>query len=612
MTNVHLQARAAWIDVSGGLLVAGIVFLLVGGGLAALGARLILPATLTVRQALGVAVVAMGARPWLWVMRLLFHLAPAAAVARWIAQYGDESLLLLVDALALPAGIAAGIGAGIWAAQPPKARQVRGRVLVAGRAAVHEAAREFAPHIDRSGRGIEIAPGVAIDLERETRGFFIIGGIGSGKTTIIHSWIRQIIERGDKLILYDLKGDYTAMLCAESVRHILLAPWDARSWAWDMAADIQTQTAAREWAKRMIPDSSDPLWGSGAQMILAALAQAEIRERAGRWGPQDIARAVQLAYPAFRDRVLAYAPEATQLLGEPDKKTGAPNRTVQGFLANLAAFLAPVFDLADAYSADGHGGPIKKFSLRKWLLNDDAKPRIVVIQGHGDHDLMARGLAQTVVGIVAGIVASPQLPDSPDRRIWMVLDEVPQLRKIEGLPRLLEVGRSKGLRMVYGAQDKNQIIEHYGPHLTNALTAMVGTLICGCVGGVETPRWISDLVGEGEYLIPAAAQSRSAQSGMNGNVQHSMLRETHAIVTPADLGVLGGHAKGIDALMIPGGDHVYRLTWPYQLRTQPMVPPAAPWTLPGWPSTTAAIGAALAAARQERKRRRLRPRAHGD
>jgi hypothetical protein len=580
MSKQHLRPRgaAAMWDIGGGFLLGVLVALLVGGGLDVVLIHFIF-SEIPGPSAFGVGLVAAGLHLPAGVLYVL-KLAPRSYVKAWLYSTGQITSVIAADVIASIAGILAGSGAAWWAAAPRPVRQVRGRKLIDGHVATKHAAREFAPAVKRTGAGIQIAAGVPIDLERETRGFLLLGGIGSGKTTIIRSWLDQIAARGDKLILYDVKGDYTAVLTTLGLPFALIAPWDARSCAWDMAADIETRAAARAWAGRMIEESREPMWSNGARMILAGLVQAEIEDRPGAWGPQQIAEAAQLPYPQFRDRVLQYAPEAAQLLGAPDVETGAPSRTVQSFLANLVAFLAPIFDLADAFSDHGHGGPLPRISIRRWLLDEAAQPRVIVVQGHGNHDLMARGLMQTVVGIVAATVGSPQLPDAPERRIWMVLDELPQLRRIEGLPRLLETGRSKGLRMVFCVQDMNQIVEHYGQSAANALTAMVGTIIAGRTGGKETPEWISALIGTGQFLFPQTP----------GGVHPQQLEE-HPVVSPDELGSLGVHDGGVEALLIPGQDRVYRLTWPYQPRPVALVPPPAPWTLPGWTRTSDQIAA---------------------
>jgi Type IV secretion-system coupling protein DNA-binding domain len=74
--------------------------------------------------------------------------------------------------------------------------------------------------------------------------------------------ILPAIERGDGVMVLDVKGDMTATLPGDP---LLIAPQDKRSLIWDVARDCRTKQDARELANRLIPDSQDPMWADAAR-----------------------------------------------------------------------------------------------------------------------------------------------------------------------------------------------------------------------------------------------------------------------------------------------------------------------------------------------------------
>src|SRR5690606_13922854 len=83
----------------------------------------------------------------------------------------------------------------------------------------------------------------------------------------------------------------------------------------------------------------------------------------------------------------------------------------------------------------------------------------------------------SLIGLMASHIGSPSFPESRERRVWLFLDEFPQLERMEDFSTLLDLGRSKGICIVLAAQDTSQIRARYGRDRTNAWLSMVGTHI---------------------------------------------------------------------------------------------------------------------------------------
>ena len=164
---------------------------------------------------------------------------------------------------------------------------IAGRRLFEGKAA-HRRLKEIAKgEMAVSGAGIKLHPGFDWHLsrERETRHFLLVGSVGGGKTQILTPMVLAAIGRGDRVLIFDIKADFTSTL---PVDFALLAPWDSRSMVWDVARDCVNAQDARELAAQLIPSGQDPMWHQAARQILTAVIQQLQAYKADAWTWKDL------------------------------------------------------------------------------------------------------------------------------------------------------------------------------------------------------------------------------------------------------------------------------------------------------------------------------------
>jgi len=121
--------------------------------------------------------------------------------------------------------------------------------------------------------GISIWEGSPFPFKRENQHILITGSPGSGKTQIIYPLIQQVYKRGDKAIIWDVKGTFIQAFAGESGVD-LLAAWDQRSIAWSPGADIRSQLDCQQVASIMFPHNpkeSQPYFLNAARQILEAV-----------------------------------------------------------------------------------------------------------------------------------------------------------------------------------------------------------------------------------------------------------------------------------------------------------------------------------------------------
>lgn len=455
-------------------------------------------------------------------------------------------------------------------------RHLRGRRILEGQEAL-AAWRRADPEAD----GLKPHPSLPpFTLARETRHYLVFGGVGSGKTQTIFPLMLAALARGDRAMIFDLKGDFTAALPPHAGS--ILAPWDSRSRVWDVARDVATLAAAREFAARMIVEpggSSSPMWSNAARQILVACLVELQSVSPGRWGFADLIEKLIRPVDQLTEAARKHFPEAVKALGD-----GRENVTTAGIQINLMSYLAVLFDLARAWPAPPAAG--RGLSIREWIAGSD-KRQTVILQHNGQFESLARAFNGAVIGLASQLINSPLVGESSTRRLWFFLDEFPQLGKVEAVFPLCEIGRSKGVRVVIGEQDIAQLKKIYGGEQTDALVGMVGTHVITRVSAGETADHIcQNLIGDREIERPELSTSGGAGQRISRTSTTRIVREP--VMLPAELAKLGPTRTGIKVMWLGLGQDALITELPYtsvpKLRaasvvaewTQHPAPPVAP------------------------------------
>jgi len=408
----------------------------------------------------------------------------------------------------------------------------------------------------------DIAPGVTYPSDMWTRHVLVVGGVGSGKSTAIKPVIDKIVAAGEQMLLFDPKSEFTEGFGAPA----LIAPWDERSLAWDVARDMRNVLDMRRFAATMIRDSTDPMWSNASRQLLVGLLIHLKATRGDGWGWLDLKRLVALPQSELLPIMSEWHPEAVRAVEK-------ASVTTAGILINLSAFCSSIFDLAEAWGAVPAD---RRISFVDWTLGRSKFPQ-VILQGHGAYSELTKSYVEGIVGIVSAIVNSVEMRDDPSRKIWFVADEFAQMGKVP-VRALFEVGRSRGVRCVVACQDLAQLEEIYGAPMVKALVAMCGTLLIGQMMPGETSDQLCKAFGGREV---ERTNVSSATGGSGRSTTTSYNREEVALYKPAELASRLGltpDGDGVVLILYTGGE-AYELFFPhYQIREEREAHVPAPWT----------------------------------
>ena len=488
----------------------------------------------------------------LWQVMVHWGLAPA----RW------GWLGYLPPATAVLAALGAGAGAWRWLTLPSE-RHVRGFVL-------HRDPRPVARAL-RPGKGeatgVHIHPGIVISQRQETSHFMVVGGTGAGKTTVLWPWIREAIARGDKVLIFDSKGDFTQKVPEPFT---LLSPTDARSSRWILGRDIRTKLEAQALADTLIQEppggsKSDPMWIQGSRALVAGMI-TDLQTRFGeKWGLDHLAYECAAALADFerlKALTIREAPICVMLLGGEDAE--GPNRTTMGFLSQIVSAFTNIIHLGVS-SNDLKDNP--GWSVRSWLAGKSQATVVIGFRGE-QNERMSQGYAASIIERVVRQVGG--YPDaSPEaRRIWLCVDETPVAGYIPSITTALTTLRSKGTRIVTGFQTLAAVRERYSKDTAQIWEGQCDIKIVGKLAAGADQEWASRLLGDRE--VDRYQHQVSQQSGSDGGGQHSASwqRVREAILMPSSFGQeLGmqkdarGRLKGPRALLLAAGEAAL-LDWP--------------------------------------------------
>ena len=403
------------------------------------------------------------------------------------------------------------VGLGAWAACMPAALLARGCLaprdgLIALRgAARHEgrAARDKLNAAMAAGAKARpdhaIAPGVPYPADMWTRHVLVVAGTGAGKSTVLKPLIEKIIAAGESLLLFDPKGEFTKGFGGPEI----MAPWDARSLAWDIAKDMRNIGDMRRFAAAMVREAQDPMWSNAARQLLVGFMIYLKATRLLAWGWRELAEMLATPQANILPIMSEYHPEAVRAVER-------ASVTTQGILINLASFSASIFDLAEAW---GDAPPERRVSFIEWA-QQRGRHRQLILQGHGAYPDLTKSYLEGIVGTVAAIVNSVEMDDDESRKLWLVADEAGQMGKMP-LRALLELGRSRGMRCVMACQDFAQLEEIYGALMVKAMVSMVGTIMVGQLMQGDTAEQMCKALGTREVERQNISWSQNG-SGFSG------------------------------------------------------------------------------------------------
>ena len=433
------------------------------------------------------------------------------------------------DEMFASAWLGAGAGAGLiglflavfWVrgAQLGRQKRIRGAEMVT---AAELRRRIQPPHHRALGRlpgGRRLRPwsiaGIPYPERTETQHTIVSGTTGSGKTVLISDLVAQIRERGERCVVYDKMGSYTAAFFDKG-RDVLLNPLDARAPRWSPFLEARNPRDFDMMAAALIPqqrDTVDPFWVTAARQLFANGAGV-LRQKGETRNRVLVDRLLKTELTE-----LAQAMEGTvaQSIVDPENP-----KTALSVRAMLTANLSALEFLPD------EGEP---FSIREWI-SDEERGGCLFLTSRGDQHASLRGLISTWLEIAVNAMLS--LPQDDARRIWVILDELPTLHQVPSLQPGLAESRQFGGCFVLGVQVASALRDLYGRNGAETISGLCGTRVVLAAPDRDTAQWSADSLGRSEIEEVSEGYSYGANTIRDG-VSLTPRRELRALALPSEI-----------------------------------------------------------------------------
>ncbi|EGR0569906.1 DUF87 domain-containing protein [Vibrio cholerae] len=351
----------------------------------------------------------------------------------------------------------------------------------------------------------------------------ISGTTGAGKSTALTHLLKAIRARGDRAVVYDKKGEFVEMFYRDGVDHIL-NPADSRSHQWTPWEEMESPFDADWISETLLPSSnsnsgSEKFFTSAARAVVSAALQNLYLD-----GPKSLLSLLRAT--AWNDlellKELVAGTPAETYFNEDNE------RTLESIRSTIVDGVRPLRLLKEE-NKKGF------FSIRDWIVEGDepnADDSWLFLPVRESEIEIQKPLISTWIQAAAkGLMARGV---NNERTLWIVVDELPSLKKIPALSMLMAEGRGFGAAVVLGIQEVNQLEEEFGKNTSKTILGLCSTQFHFRLNNADTAEWVSKVLGEAEREEVDEDLNYSADDIRDG-VRVSSKRQSRKIVLPSEI-----------------------------------------------------------------------------
>ncbi|MEC4053895.1 conjugal transfer protein MobC [Myroides odoratimimus] len=343
-----------------------------------------------------------------------------------------------------------------------------------------------------------------INVVNPFRATIVLGTPGSGKTyAVINSFIKQQIEKGFAMYIYDFKYDDLSTI---AYNHLLLHAHKYKITPKFYVINFDNPRKSHRCNPinpRFITDISDAY--ESAYTIMLNLNRSWIQKQGDFFveSPIILLAAIIWFLKIYKNGKHCTFPHAIELLNKPYKDVF----TILTSYDSLENYLSPFMDAWQGGAQDQLQGQIAsaKIPLSRmispslyWVMSGDdfsldinnpSEPKILCVGNNPDRQsIYSAALGLYNSRIVKLINKKDQLKSS------VIIDELPTIY-FRGLDNLIATARSNKVAVCLGFQDFSQLVRDYGDKESKVIQNTVGNIFSGQVVG-DTAKSLSERFGK--------------------------------------------------------------------------------------------------------------------
>jgi len=364
--------------------------------------------------------------------------------------------------------------------------------------------------VKKSVRGVSdvfLLSNIPIPARSEFQGFFFHGSTGSGKTQAIMRLLDEIRRLGEPAIIYDKECTIKPYFFNEAT-DVELNPVSVTCANWDLWSECDNPMEFGSLASYLIPKAvqgSDPFWVDSARTILTSMAW-KIRGQKDKSAIRLLQFLLTTTLEEMRD--ILKGTESENLVSKEIEKTAISIKSVLATYTKALRFLEGL-DKGDA----------PKFSIKDWIqkahTSSASQKGWLFITSRSKYHKEIKPLISLWLGLAMQGIQS--LKPSGNQRIWLVMDELASLHRLEMLSDTLADIRKFGGCVAVGIQSIAQLEFLYGNHEAHAITDLLNTSIYFRSPKSRVAKWVSEDLGEQVVDEVRESQSYGPNSIRDGN-----------------------------------------------------------------------------------------------
>jgi hypothetical protein len=347
-----------------------------------------------------------------------------------------------------------------------------------------------------------------------------IGSIGSGKTNLLYHIVKSVIDNiteKDIVVFFDSKGDFLKRFYkagdyvvgnSRQYSKYNLAKWniyEELNYADSLSREDVIREVSTSLFKKRIDSARDPTFANGARDIFAALIEAQFRNGENNLNNANLKKKIRsIDIKSIKETVDRH----TDLRWINVYMHSEGSATTQSFLSPLGSVVNDVFS--------AHFAEVGNFSIRNALKQRGGKSVFL------EYDIVNSNLLDSVYTVLLDLACKDALGNSDDDRyVYFVLDEFPLIPKLNYIDNLLNFGRSRGIRVIAGIQNMNQVKNMYGDSLGMSVLSGFSTYLAFRLFDEESRKFVADRHGKNRKLtrLPYSDATQSgSQEYEQGNV----------------------------------------------------------------------------------------------
>lgn len=381
-------------------------------------------------------------------------------------------------------------------------------------------------------KAIQVLPYLSISSDRMSLHGGVFGGTGSGKTQIFLSYLNHILRGNHKVVLHDVKGDFTSWL----PNALILGPADDRTAIWDIGRDVYSRPTIVDFASYLIPEpegQKDPFWSNAARMMLTGFITKLVEEKKNEWGWFDLATLVQMQSEDWEELLEEYEPAALEYIAN----TGS-NLSI-GVQAELKSHFQLVGDIANAWGIDHEDR--EKISMEEWLLDDEPKYKHIILQNNIEIKQASKFWIGAFFNYATKYSVGVNRSKHSKTPNWFFIDEINSMSKQASITDIINLGREKKSFVFIGCQTISLLYRQYSVEEIDTWLNSIGTLWIGKHGRGGGADKAAGLSGRREIKSLQENRSHSKQSSTDSTT-HRYAGEMQQVLLASELsGQLGKH-----------------------------------------------------------------------